>query len=170
MYQPYPGGGTAQTPEPSRPEVPQSITRAVQFMYAGAAASLVGIIISLTTLSSLKSDIIKRNPNYTPTQVNNAQHVAIGAAIIVGLITVGLWLWMAQSNKAGKNWARIVSTVLFGLSTLSVLSALASAGVASGGVARIYGVVVWLIGLAAIIFLWQRQSSEYFKSASAPRY
>jgi hypothetical protein len=169
MYQPYPGG-TAQTPEPSRPPVPESITRAVQFMYAGAAASLVGIIISMTTLSSLKSDIIKRYPNYTQTQVNNAQHVAIGAAIVVGLITVGLWLWMAQSNKAGKNWARIVSTVLFGLSTLSVLSGLASAGVATGGVARIYGIVVWLIGLAAIILLWRRQSSEYFKSASAPRY
>jgi hypothetical protein len=169
MYQPYPGG-SAQTPEPFRPEVPQSITRAVQFMYAGAAASLIGIIISLTTLSSLKSDIIKRYPNYTQTQVNNAQHVAIGAAIVVGLITVGLWLWMAQSNKAGKNWARIVSTVLFGLSTLSVLSGLASAGVATGGVARIYGVVVWLIGLGAIILLWRRDSSEYFKSASAPRY
>jgi hypothetical protein len=139
-------------------------------MYAGAAASLVGIIISLTTLSSLKSDIIKRYPNYTQTQVNNAQHVAIGAAIVVGLITVGLWIWMAQSNKAGKNWARIVSTVLFGLSTLSVLSGLASAGVATGGVARIYGIVVWLIGLAAIVLLWRRQSSEYFKSASAPRY
>lgn len=168
MYQPYPG--EARTPEPSRPPVPQSITRAVQFMYAGAAASLVGIIISMTTIGSLKSDIIKRYPNYTQTQVNNAEHVAIGAAIVVGLITVGLWLWMAQMNKAGKNWARIVSTVLFGLSTISMLSGLASAGVATGGVARLYGIVVWLIGLGAIIFLWQRQSTEFFKSASAPRY
>src|SRR5215469_10960932 len=162
MYQPYPGG-TAQTPEPSSPPVPQSITRAVQFMYAGAAASLVGIIISLTTISSLKSDIIKRYPNYTQTQVNNAEHVAIGAAIVVGLITVGLWLWMAQMNKAGKNWARIVSSVLFGLSTISLLSSLASAGVATGGVARFYGIIVWLIGLGAIVMLWQRQSSDYFK-------
>lgn len=168
MYQPYPG--EARTPEPSRPPVPQSITRAVQFMYAGAAASLVGIIISMTTIGSLKSDIIKRYPNYTQTQVNNAEHVAIGAAIVVGLITVGLWVWMAQMSKAGKNWARIVSTVLFGLSTISMLSGLASAGVATGGVARLYGIVVWLIGLGAIIFLWQRQSTEFFKGASTPRY
>jgi hypothetical protein len=27
--------------------------------------------------------------------------------------------------------------------------------------------VIWLIGLGAIIFLWQRSSTEYFK---APRY
>lgn len=171
MYQPYPGGpGETQAPEQSRPPIPQSVTRAVQFMYAGAAASLIGIIISLTTIGSLKSEIRTRYPNYTTTQVNNAQHLAIGAAIVVGLITVGLWLWMAQMNKAGKGWARIVASVLFGIATLSTLSSLAAAGVASGGVSRIYGIVVWLIGLGAIIMLYRRESSDYFKSASAPRY
>src|SRR5215471_15529096 len=114
MYQPYPGG--AQLPEPSdRPPAPPSVLRAVQVMYLGAAASLVGIIIDMTTLSSTKSEIIKRNPSLTPTQVNNAEHFAIGIFIVEGLIGVALWLWMAQSCKAGRNWARIVSTVLFGL-------------------------------------------------------
>jgi hypothetical protein len=171
MYQPYPGGpGDTQAPEQFRPPIPQSVTRAVQFMYAGAAASLIGIIISLATIGSLKSEIQKRYPNYTTTQVNNAQHLAIGAAIVVGLITVGLWLWMAQMNKAGKGWARIVATVLFGISTLSTLSSLAAAGLAAGGVSRIYGIIVWLIGLGAIIFLYKGDSKEYFRQASAPRY
>lgn len=39
-------------------------------------------------------------------------------------------------------------------------------GGASAG--RFFGLVVWLIGLGAIILLWQRQSSDYFKGA--PRY
>jgi len=168
MYQPYPGGGTAQTPEPSRPPVPQTVVRAAQVMYLGAAASLVGIIIDMTTLSSTKSEIIKRNPSLTPTQVNNAEHFAIGIFIVEGLIGVALWLWMAQSCKAGRNWARIVSTVLFGLETIGVLAG--AAAVASGGAVRIYGIVIWVIGLAAIILLWRRPSSEYFKAASAPRY
>jgi hypothetical protein len=166
MYQPYPGG--AQTPEPSRPPVPQPVMRAAQVMYAGAAASLIGIIIDMTTLSSTKSEIIKRQPTLTPTQVNNAEHFVVGVFIVEGLIGAALWLWMAQSCKAGKNWARIVSSVLFGLETIGVLAG--AAAVASGGAVRIYGIVLWLIGLAAIILLWQRQSSEYFKSASAPRY
>ena len=85
MYQPYPGG--TQLPEPAtRPPVPQSITRAVQLMYAGAAASLIGIIIALTTLSSIKSQIISKNPSLTTTQVNNAEHVAIGVLVASGLI------------------------------------------------------------------------------------
>jgi hypothetical protein len=30
---------------------------------------------------------------------------------------------------------------------------------------RFYGLVVWIIGVVAIVLLWQRTSSEYFKSA-----
>ncbi|MFY9648545.1 hypothetical protein [Trebonia sp.] len=163
-YQPYPGG--TQMPEPAtRPPVPQSITRAVQLMYAGAAASLIGIIIALTTLSSIKSQIISKNPSLTTTQVNNAQHVAIGVLIASGLIGAALWLWMAQSSKAGKNWARIVSTVLFAIETINVVAG--ASAISSGGASRIYSIVIWLIGLGAIIFLWQRSSTEYFK---APHY
>src|SRR6516165_8175211 len=107
-YQPYPG-------ETQLPAIPQSVTRAVQLMYAGAVASLIGIVIALTTLSSIKSQIISKNPSLTTTQVNNAEHVAIGILIASGLIGAALWLWMAQSCKAGKNWARITSTVLFAI-------------------------------------------------------
>ena len=161
MYQPYPGG-ESQLPEPSsRPPIPQSVSRAVQIMYVGAAASIIGIVIDMTTLSSTKAEIIKRSPNLTPTQVTNAEHFAVGLFIVSGLIGAALWLWMAQSCKAGKGWARIVSSVLFGIETISVLAG--AAAVASGGAVRIFGIIVWLIGLAAIILLWQRPSTQYFK-------
>jgi hypothetical protein len=131
-------------------------------MYAGAAASLIGIIVALTTLSSIKSQIHQRNLNLSATQINNAEHVAIGILIASGLIGAALWLWMAQSCKAGKNWARITSTVLFAIETINVLAGTRTAAVASGGASRIYSFVVWLIGLGAIIFLWRRSSSQYF--------
>jgi hypothetical protein len=91
--------------------------------------------------------------------------VAIGVLIASGLIGAALWLWMAQSSKAGKNWARIVSTVLFAIETINVVAG--ASAISSGGASRIFSIVVWLIGLGAIIFLWQRSSTEYFK---APRY
>jgi len=37
-----------------------------------------------------------------------------------------------------------------------------------GGASRFYGLLVWVIGLVAIILLWQRPSTEYFRGA--PRY
>jgi hypothetical protein len=170
MYQRFPGDA-AQSNEPSAPaSVPQSVLRAVKVMYVGLAASLLGIVVDMTTLSSTKSAILKQHPAYTSSQLNNAEHLEIGLFIVGGLIGAALWLWMAQSCKAGKGWARVVSTVFFGIDTISVLAGAAggAGGVGGGALARIYGFVVWAIGLVAIILLWQRSSSDYFRSA--PRY
>ncbi|HEX3515546.1 MAG TPA: hypothetical protein VHT26_16255 [Trebonia sp.] len=165
MYQRFPGDA-AQSGEPSSPaNAPQSVLRAVKVMYVGLAASLIGIAVDMTTLSSTRSAILKRNPTYTATQLNNAEHLQIGLFIAGGLIGAALWLWMAQSCRAGKGWARVVSTVFFGIDTLSVLVGFAA--VQGGGLSRIFGTLVWVIGLITIILLWQRSSSDYFR---APRY
>jgi hypothetical protein len=161
MYQPYPGG--ARVPEPApRPPVPASIHRAVQAMYLGAAASLIGIIIDFSTLSATKKAIENRTPKLTPDQVTSAEHVVIGLFIFSGLIGAALWLWMAQTCKAGRNWARIVAAVLFGIDTIAQV--LGASALSAGGVARIYALVIWLIGLAATILLWQRESTAYFQA------
>src|ERR1700722_13314081 len=148
MYQRYPGDDAQpQSREPSSAASapPQSVLRAVKVMYVGLAASLVGIIVDMTTLSATRSAILKRNPSYTATQLNNAEHLQIGLFIAGGLIGAALWLWMAQSCRAGKGWARVVSTVFFGIDTLSVLASLAA--VPTGGLTRIFSLVVWVIGL-----------------------
>ena len=161
MYQPYPGGADPREPAPA--SAPPSVLRAVKVMYAGVAASLIGIVIDMTTLSATRAAIIKHSPTLTTAQVNSAEHVEIGLFIASGLIGAALWLWMAQSCRAGKGWARIVSTVLFAIDTLAVL--ITNAGTTGGGLTRAYGLVVWVVGLIAIILLWQRASSGYFRSA-----
>jgi hypothetical protein len=180
MYQPYPGGdqpsqqpgqlGQPGAPAPS--PIPQSVTRAVQVMYLGALASLVGIIIELLTRHSLRTFIAdhatRNGKRLTATQVADTYHAELVVLVVVGLIGIGLWLWMAQSNKAGKNWARITSTVFFAIDTLGAIGGLAGGSLSGGNVNRFYGLVVWIIGLVAVFLLWQRQSSEYFKRA--PRY
>lgn len=164
MYQRFPGGD-AQTDQPSPASAPQSVVRAVRVMYVGLAASLIGILVDMTTLSSTRSQILKVNPNYTTAQLNNAEHFEIGLFIASGLIGAALWLWMAQKCRVGRSWARIVSTVFFGIDTVSLLVGIRAA---TGGPARFYSIVVWVIGLVAIVLLWQRSSSEFFRGA--PRY
>ena len=174
MYQPYPGGEqpleqSGQLGAQVRPPIPQSVTRAVQVMYLGALASLVGIIIELLTRHSLRTyihDHATRNGHpLTAAQVADTYHAELVVLVVVGLIGIALWLWMAQKNKAGKNWARITSTVFFALDTLGAIGGLAGGALSGGSVNRFYGLVVWVIGVAAILLLWQRSSSEYFKSA-----
>ncbi|HEX4090136.1 MAG TPA: hypothetical protein VHZ33_15595 [Trebonia sp.] len=177
MYQPYPGGDqppqqSAQFEAPVRPPIPPSVTRAVQVMYIGALASLVGIIIELVARHSLRNyiaDHVTRNgKKLTNTQVTDYYHAELLIVVIVGLIGIGLWIWMAQMNKRGRNWARITSTVFFAIDSIGAIGGLSGGSLSGGSVNRFYGIVVWAIGLAAIILLWRRSSSEYFKGA--PRY
>lgn len=160
MYQPYPGGSAM--PDHSRREPPPSIVKAVRAMQAGMVASLVGIILNLVSVGSVKSSIRHLEPHATAAQITMDQRMLIGESIAAGLIGAALWLWMAQSCRAGKPWARTLSTVLFGIYTISQA---ASAAIGSSGVGEIYDIVVWVIGLIAVIFLWRQPSSEYFRQA-----
>lgn len=177
MYQPYPGGDQPpqQSDQPGAPvprSIPQSVTRAVQVMYLGAIASLVGIILELLTRHSLRifiSQHSRRNgARLTTAQVADTYHAELVVLVVVGLIGIGLWIWMAQANKAGKNWARITSTVFFAIDTLGAIGGLAGGALSGGSINRYFGLVVWVIGGAAIILLWQRTSTEYFKAAKQP--
>lgn len=160
MYQPYPGGAQMPEPSPEQP-APPSVINAARVMYAGAAASLIGVVIDLTAIGSLKTTLENRYPKWSPSQVTSAEHIAIAEFIVAGLIGAALWIFVAQVCRAGKNWGRILATVLFGIDTLAQLF---GAFIPSGGGARIFAILIWLIGLAAMVLLWQRPSTEYFRS------
>ena len=157
MYQSYPSAG--QVPEPVRPGPPPSVVMAVRLMYAGAVVSALSLIVGLATIGSLRSSLHKSDPTLTASQLHSLQTVVVVGSVFIGVISVGLWVWMALMNKAGKSWARIVSTVLFGLDTLFLLLGLARAGAAGG---TLVSILTWLIGLGAIIYLWRKDSSAYF--------
>ena len=158
MYQPYPSSDG--TVEPDKPPAPPSVLNAVKLMYAGAAVSAVSLIISLTTIGGTKDAIKKAKPSLTAAQVNQLNTFIIALAVVSGVIGVALWLWMAQKNGQGRSWARILSTVLFGLATLDLFGVLSQPKTVLG---LIFPLLTWLIGAGAVFFLWRRESSEFFK-------
>ena len=161
MYQPYPS--TGKPVEPERPAAPPSVLNAVKLMYAGAAVSTVSLVISLVDISGTKAAIKKARPTLTAAQVNQLNTFIITLAIVSGVIGVALWLWMAKANGQGRNWARILSSVLFGLATLDMFGVLSQPKTLLG---LVFPVLTWLIGLGAVILLWRRDSSEFFKPRS----
>jgi hypothetical protein len=158
MYQPYPSSG--KTVEPERPAAPPSVLKAVKLMYIGAAVSTVSLVISLVSISGTKEAIRKARPSLSAAQVNQLNTFIIALAVVSGVIGVALWLWMARANSQGRNWARIVSTVLFGLATLDMFGVLSQPKTALG---LVFPVLTWLVGLGAVILLWRRDSTEFFK-------
>ena len=158
MYQPYPSSG--KPVEPERPPAPASVLNAVKLMYVGAAISTVSLIVSLFDIGGTRAAIRKARPNLTAAQVNQLNTFIITLAIVSGVIGVALWLWMARANSHGRNWARILSTVLFGLATLDLYGVLSQPKTLLG---LVFPVLTWLVGLGAVIFLWRKESTEFFK-------
>ena len=68
--------------------------------------------------------------------------------MVFGLVPVARWLWMARAASQGRDWARILFTVLFTLATLQLIE--------SRGVAQVFcAALTWLSGLAAVWLLWR---------------
>ena len=95
-------------------------------------------------------------------------------SIVVGLVPIALWLWMARENGQGRNWARSLSTVLFGLATLSLTSVFPQPVINVGFVPAVHvsfvpalgpvvPVLTWLAGLVAVWLLWRPASTAFFK-------
>jgi hypothetical protein len=162
--QPYP---SAPPPQPYQPASglppPRSVQTAVRLMYAGATLNAIGIILGLLTIGSLKADIIKRDHSLTATQVHGVEVFSIVGTVLIGLIAVGLWVWMAWANGKGKRWARTLSAVFFGIETLNILVSFTRPSVTA---ALILGVLVWLAGLGAIYLLFNKESAPYFRPRS----
>ena len=109
---------------------PPAIATAVKLMYAGAVLSLIGLIVTLLSLSSLKvelrHEIAKSNPDFTTQDLDSLYQVTVGVAVFFGLVGTALWLWMAWKNGQGRGWARVVATVLGGLNLLSSILTIAA--------------------------------------------
>ncbi|HEY6296321.1 MAG TPA: hypothetical protein VIX15_11705 [Streptosporangiaceae bacterium] len=130
---------------PGVPRSARTVRAAVWLMCAGAVLPAVSLILSLIS----------------PTT----------KGIVGGLVVTGLWLGMARANGQGRNGARILSVVMFGVTTL----ALAIVVFGLGGPGHVAGMTVpslipsmlnWLIGLAALCLLWLPASTAYFRPSA----
>ncbi|HEX6933142.1 MAG TPA: hypothetical protein VF162_13435 [Streptosporangiaceae bacterium] len=149
------GGGTPIQPDPPRP-----VVLAVRLMYAGAAVTAIGVVISVIAVITGGADALRAgHPHATAAQLHATQSALITTAVVSGLLEVGAWLFTARANRGGLKWARIVASLLFALGTANLVLRLVAGG---GAVSLVYTLVTWLIGAGAVFFLWQRRSSAWF--------
>jgi hypothetical protein len=154
-FQPDPSGG--QPVGPLRPPAPAPVLTAVRFMHAGAVGTAAYLIVALAFIGDIKAyHLTVLGHHLTAAQLSHQRPLIITLVTAVGLVLIALWLWMARTVGQGRNWARILSTVLFGLATLGLTG--------NNGVAQVFcAVLTWLTGLAAVWLLWRPASSVFFK-------
>jgi hypothetical protein len=156
-----PPPGPAPTVPVQLGAVAPSIVAAVKLMYVGAGLSLLGMLYRLATRDEIRDDLAD-DSDRTAAEVDRAVNVQTGVAIVIGLIAVGLWLWMAHTNGRGLVWARTVATVLFGLNVIVIVYSLSQT---SG-----FGVVVDIVSIALagsiLWLLYRKDSNEYYAMVS----
>ncbi len=145
-----------QPAELLRPPAPAPVRAAARFMRGGAISSAALLIVALPFAGDLNGNALGHRLTPTP--------LTITLVILAGLALIGLWLWMARATSQGKNWARILSTVLFGLATLKLISVFSEPKTVLG---LIFWAPAWLAGLAAVWLLWRPDSSAFFKPQGA---
>jgi hypothetical protein len=167
MYQSYPS--TGQPGGPRRPAHPAPVRTAVKLMHAGAAVSaallLTGLALIVVDINAAARGRFLGHSLTAP----QMRPLVITAWLLFGLVAIALWLWMARANGQGRNWARILSTVLFGLATLDVRYPQPPGSPAGfGAMVLYYGgtalvVAAWLVGAAVVWLLWRPASRAFFK-------
>jgi hypothetical protein len=131
-------------------------------MLGGAVLQVLDIAATLAQAGTIRRqarEVLKNRPGMDQSAIDSAANGVVTVLIVLSFLGVGLWIWMAFANRAGGNWARITGSVLFGLGTVFYLGDL--------GVSTLTKLLLWLIGLATVILLWNRRSRDYFKPASS---
>ena len=169
-------------------ERPKTLTYAVIGMWVGAALSIVSGVVLLTMdtaeLKTLMVTELEKQPTYDPSVLDAREMADVFVPIIqiggvvLGLIALGLWIWMAVMNGKGRNWARITATIFGALSLAGSMSSLANVtgDAALGGatvpmstVGTVLAVVNPFLVVAILVLLWVRPSSAYFSAVGAAR-
>jgi hypothetical protein len=144
---------------------PTPVRAAVKLIYAGAVMDGLSVIVEIAAVHSRIPGVLATASTtpLTPGQQHTLEVVAVGLLIAAGIIGVSVWLWMASMNNAGRGWARILSSVLFAFFSVGILLVIAQPVTLED---KLLPIADWLVGLLAIVLLWQRESSDFFAARS----
>lgn len=159
-----PGFPGAPYGQPARPtEMPSSVKTAVNLIWARIALSLISAVLTFSMLNTIMDEALAAETDLEgvdPADVEAfARTFAIGSVILSLLISVGLAIVLLLFIKKGANWARIVFTVLTAIGLLFGLFGFLQAQPA---ILTILNLVYMALGVAALFFLWKKESNPWF--------
>ncbi len=151
-------------------EQPSSIRTAVMLMRIGALLSLLSLLPVLLFRDDMRETVEETmrttDPNVSSTAIDAALTVGIAIAVVSALLGVALWLWMASANGKGYSWARVVASVLFGISVLFTLIGMTQP---QSAIQRIIALGTLVLGAVIMFLLWKKESTAYYNSVTASR-
>lgn len=148
----------------ARGPAPSSVLTAVKLMYARAALGLLGILLTFTQRGAIEDIVREQNPGFSQSKLDDAVTAGLIVTVVVGALFLVLYVVLALKVGKGRNWARIVTWVLAGISLLSFASTLAGD---NPGLSKGLGALGALLDIAIVVLLLQKPGNDYFAKQPA---
>ena len=119
-------------------------------------------IVFLLIAGGIAGVILKQNLETSLWQVFGG--MILLALVVIGLMAILLWVWMAETNRRGKSWARIVATILGALNIVFTLVGLLLGG--NSGLVVAFSMVSAALAAVILYLLYRPDSSAYYEAVS----
>lgn len=162
-------GTPADAPVAAPTEPPSQVNIAFWLYIAAAVLSVISGIVTAISVTANRAAILqqitdsldKAQTNGADVNPNTLTDAAITFGIVWAIITLIFWalvfVLFATFMRRGRNWARIVLTILTVVSLLNL-----------GGLYFIGGLQV-IAAIVATILIWLKPASQYFAAVKASR-
>jgi hypothetical protein len=159
----YPAPPPIDQPQQSAVAPPKEVLGAFWGYVVAAVVTLVSGLLILGQKQELIDSVRAANNqggSLTDDQITQFANILVVAAAVIAVIFAALYLLFAFKLKAGRNWARIVLTIIAVLALLSLLF---------GGVGSVLGYIGELAAVIAAVLSYLPVSNAYFTAAKASR-
>ncbi|HVV20764.1 MAG TPA: hypothetical protein VHF06_15120 [Pseudonocardiaceae bacterium] len=135
---------------------PNEIQAAFWCYLAAAIVGLIGALMLFGSREQLLDTLRASNTALTEDQLNSVVSITIGSVVAVAVVFAALYGLFAFKLRAGRNWARIVLTIVAALALLSLLI-----GGAGTSVLRLVGD---LAAIAGAVLSYMPNSNAYINA------
>lgn len=158
--------------------VPRHLVLARWLWIASTVAGLLRSFIQLSDRGMLISELHRQAPQLAQDQLDAAANSGILFTLVMSLAVFGIYLMLANRMVQGRNWARVLMTVLGALSVLGTLFTLIgvvaigpdaimrATGVRVDIVDTVFSVIVVGLDASVLALLYRPDSNRFFRDAA----
>ena len=146
------------------PQRPKEVDTSFWLWIGSMVVSLLGAILTFSQFDDIRQqaidDALRADPTLDPQFFESAFEIALVVGLVFGLLVVALELFFLFKMRAGRNWARIVLTVLGAVSVLTALFGLAQPQPA---LSLVTSVLSTLLVIGAIVMMYIKGADRWFR-------
>ncbi|WP_189209387.1 MULTISPECIES: hypothetical protein [Actinokineospora] len=147
-------------PVPSTPPRPKALDTAAWLAIGGTLVGSVGTVITVFD-DEFAAQVVRTQQGATEAEIAMMTRAVPIAGVIGVLITIGLFTLLALMFRDGRNWARVVFA---GLTAFSLVRFLTAAAQTNAELGLMWNLADVACCSAAVVYLFQRESSAYFQA------